>query len=230
MTNDDLQNSKLYIFGSYLWLFMVASLWFFIFNIPFLIALAFHTSVKSGFTGIIMVLISSFTGPSIIAMFYTMNKAYRDKELDNTTRNFLKGYKTNFFEGIFYWCIFLIIYIGLYFYQFHFQAAAVSQKWLVYLFMLLQMLLLTIAIMNFVIVSKFYLNIKSALRISIYQSIKNIKLFAQIFGVIIIYTIALKYLGNFIFLFISVIAYSIIIILDPVLKNIEAEFNSKNEN
>lgn len=230
MTNNDLQNSKLYIFGSYLWLFMVASLWFFIFNIPFLIVLAFNTLIKSGLTGIITIMVSAFTGPSIIAMFYTMNKAYKDKELDNTTRNFLKGYKTNFFEGIFYWCIFLIIYISLYFYQIHFQAASGPQKWLVYLFILLQMLLLTIAIMNFVIVSKFYLNIKSALKISVYQSIKNIKLFTQILGVIAIYTIALKYLGNFVFLFISVVAYCIIIILSPVLKNIEDEFRAKNEN
>ncbi|KOF56966.1 hypothetical protein AGR56_10240 [Clostridium sp. DMHC 10] len=230
MKNDDLQDSKFYILGTYLWLFIVASLWFVIFNIPFLIAVVFYASIKSSLTWIIMLIASAFIGPTVIAMFYTMNKAYKNKEMDNTTKNFLKGYKANFFEGIFYWCIFLAMYIGLYFYRIYFMAALGPQTGFAYLIILLQMILLAIAIMNFVIVSRFYLSIKNALKISIYESVKNIKLFIQILGVIVIYMIALKYLGNCVFLLISAVSYFIIVILSPVLKNVENEFSNKNVN
>gem|GEM_PF-2561000 len=228
MKNTDLQDSKFYIFGTYLWLFIVASLWFIIFNTPFFIAAAFYASIKSSLTWIIMLIVSAFIGPTVIAMFYTMNKAYKNKEMNSTTKNFLKGYKMNFFEGIFYWCIFLAMYIGLYFYRIHFMLASGSQKWFAYLIIFIQMILLAIAIMNFVIVSRFYLSIKTALEISIYQAVKNIKLFVQILGIIAIYAIALKYLGNGVFLLISAVSYAVIVVLSPVIKNVEDMFENKN--
>lgn len=228
MKSNDLQDSKFYIFGTYLWLFIVVSLWFIIFNIPFSIAAAFYASIKSSLTWIIMLIVSAFMGPAVIAMFYTMNKAYNNKEVDNITKNFLKGYKTNFFEGIFYWCIFLVMYMGLYFYRIYFMSASGFQKEFAYLIIVLQMILLAIAIMNFVIVSRFYFSIKSAIKISIYEAVKNIKLFIQIMGIVVIYAIALKYLGNWVLLFISAVSYLVIVILSPALKKVEDMFKNNS--
>lgn len=226
MKSNDLQDSKFYIFGTHLWLFITVSLWFIIFNIPFFIAAAFYASIKSSLTWIIMLIVSAFMGPAVIAMFYTMSKVYNNKEMDNITKNFLKGYKTNFFEGIFYWCIFLAMYMGLYFYRIYFRSPSGFQNGFTYLSIILQMILLAIAIMNFAIISRFYFSIKNAIKISIYEAVKNIKLFVKILGIVVIYAMALKYLGNWVLLLISVVSYLVIVILTPVLKNVEKMFKN----
>lgn len=230
MTNNDLQESRFYVMGSYLWVFLVSSIWFLVFNIPVLLALLAQVALKNSLFEIVLIVVSIFIGPNLLALFYTVNKARRSENImENVSKNYLKGYKNNFFEGMFYWVFYLVIFLIFNFNRVYFLKLGGSIKNVSYIFNVLEIILVSVAVMNFVIISRFYLSIKNALKISIYESFKNIGVFLKILGVVVIYGFLYKLLGNSMLILISFVAYAIIILLQPVLEDVQNRFTNKNQ-
>lgn len=231
MSNNDLQESRFYVIGSYLWVFMVSSLWFLVFSIPVIIAFLAAAALKNGLFEIIFLVASILIGPNLIALLYTVNKALRSENtMENVSKNYLKGIKNNFFEGMFYWVLYLAIFLIFNFDKMYFFRLSGSIKNVSYIFTALQVILIAVAIMNFVIVSRFYLKIKSAIKISLYESVKNAGVFFKILGVVVIYGVLYKMLGNAVLIIISLVSYAVIILLQSVLNDVESKFSKTDSN
>jgi len=85
-------------------------------NIPFLY-ITFFTNVDFGTLGLILLSLIP-TGPALGAVFYTMGKLEREKEI-SPLADYIKGYKQNFRVALLYWIpqlLLLFIFFNNYYY------------------------------------------------------------------------------------------------------------------
>lgn len=106
-----LNSEKIMNVFNYIYWFFIGNLLMVLFNLPFCITLILY--VRSGFKGYptIFLLTLLTLGPSLTAIFYTMGKLYRDKDI-SIFKDFMKAYKENFVQSISVNSLFLLVFIG----------------------------------------------------------------------------------------------------------------------
>ncbi|MEK5038147.1 YesL family protein [Sporosarcina sp. FSL K6-3457] len=159
----------IYIIMKYVYYFLVTNFYFVLCNSLFF--LVFYLADFT-FENILLFFIASIPmGPSITALFSTMGKLVREKEM-NPTSEYFKAYKANFFITMKYWMIQLsIIFILLI--DVHYSTS--NDNILSPFFLILLLICLFIMLYAFPIISRFEVKIKSLFIISIYSNFKFLK-------------------------------------------------------
>lgn len=106
-----LNSEKIMNVFNYIYWFFIGNLLMVLFNLPFCITLILY--VRSGFkTYPTIFLLTLLTlGPSLTAIFYTMGRLHRDKDI-SIFKDFMKAYKENFLQSICANTLFLLVFIG----------------------------------------------------------------------------------------------------------------------
>jgi uncharacterized membrane protein YesL len=171
MTNtNDFQDKPINRTFNYIHWFFITNLYFFLCNALFLFVLyTFDVSIKNI---LLFFLVLIPTGPSLTALCSCMNKVLRDKYLD-TTRDFFKAYKENFFSSMKFWILMLI---PMFIIIFDINLCFINNKFSFLLIPLIFLLVLIFSVgsYSFPLLSKYKIKLVDLLKLSIYLSFKNI--------------------------------------------------------
>jgi len=170
ITTNDFQDKPINKTLNYIhWLFLT-NIYFLLCNIIFILALySFELSVSNIFIYFVALLPM---GPSLTALCSCMSKILKDKYVD-TTRDFFKAYKENFFSSMKIW---LIVLITMFILIFDMKLCFVNNKLLFLLIPLIFLLILSISFCSYLfpLISKFQIKLLDVLKLSIYLSFKNL--------------------------------------------------------
>ncbi|SHH69500.1 YesL family protein [Clostridium grantii] len=173
------QNSKqfddniLYVITNYFsWIF-VSNVYFILLNIPFIFMLTFGSLVVT--EGYIPIFIASTItiGPSLTALYSTMGKLIRDKDI-SLTKSFFKFYKNSFKQSFLLWGL-IVLLIELLYFDISLINANNLPAFLSNIFLSFIIIILFISLTMFPIISRFYFNTKDLLKLSFFYSFKRIK-------------------------------------------------------
>ncbi|GAA0181222.1 hypothetical protein SH2C18_37830 [Clostridium sediminicola] len=216
---------------NYLYWFLLGNIYFVLLNIPFIfIFITFMLNPQPGFT-LFFLLASIPIGPALIALLSSMGKIVREKDI-NFTKFFFKAYKTNFFEGIFYWLLYIItltiVYIDIIYVKTNFNS-----KILLILAQILGVFVVSLGLFIFPIISRFYFKVKDLLRISIKYFIKNIHIALTNLGIVVILGYMVFKISYLMLVIASLICFAIMYlekgILNDIEENLETIQNDKDE-
>lgn len=179
-------DSLLYKIMQYLYYFLSVNLYFLLSNSLFIASVLFFQISLSNLFVYAVALIP--TGASLTALFYTMGKLHRDKNIQPAS-DYWKAYKKNFFASTKYWLVILFLLIVL----LVDILFVLNRRWLVLTvisFVVLGLVILS-SIYGFSLLARFEVSIKNLLIFSvllIYQnklnSLSNLSLFVA-FGLIL---------------------------------------------
>lgn len=155
-----------YTIMKYLYYFLITNFYFVLCNILFFSA--FYL-VDFTFENILLFFVTLIPmGPSVTALFFTMGKLVRQKEV-NPTSEYFKAYKSNFLMTMKYWSIQLtiifILVIDVYY-------STSNDNILSPFFLILLLICLFIMLYAFPIIARFEVKIKNLFIISIYSNFK----------------------------------------------------------
>ena len=227
--NKEYKEGRIYTIFNYITWFVLSNVYFLASNILFIIYI-----INFGFdiiynVSILFVISLIPMGPALTALYASMGKIIREKDI-NITRYYFKSYKINFKQSLKLWCIELAIlfisYIDL-------KVSAngnVLSNFSIF-FIIICVFTVALGTIAFPIVSRFDLKILDVLKIAFLYSIKKIQ-------VTVINTIII--LGGFYLMYIvpgilflclsSVMCFVIMINNKSILSEIEKEMISNNNN
>ena len=105
-----LSEKPLFIIITYFYTFFIINTYFMVSNL-FFIGVTFLTTTTISNSGIILLSLIPM-GPALGAVFYTMGKFVREKEI-SPLKDYVKGYRQNFKLAFFYWILQLLIFFVL---------------------------------------------------------------------------------------------------------------------
>lgn len=215
------------IFNYVTW-FVLSNIYFLVSNVLFIIYI-----INFGFdiiynVSILFVISLIPMGPALTALYASMGKIIREKDI-NITRYYFKSYKINFKQSLKLWCIELAIlfisYIDL-------KVAANGNVLSNFSIIFIIICIFTVALgtIAFPIVSRFDLNLIDVLKIAFLYSIKKIQV-TVINTIIILVGLYLIYIipGILFLCLSSIICFVIMINNKYILSEIEKEMLSNND-
>lgn len=217
----------IYTSANYIWWFILGNIFFLLVNIPIISVLIFESvtgNFKFNLTTFVAML---FIGPALVALLSIMGKLVREKDI-KIMKDFFKAYKSNFFEGVFYWGIFQVAISILYF-DIHYVNTKLEIPMLKYIFIAIGIVLVTMLFYIFTIISRFYFSIKDVIKLSLYYSITRIKTTIFNWVYLVAFYIVMYKIPNIIFQLSgwSIFAYLIMMNVKDVLDCIEANHTIK---
>ncbi|SHH79295.1 YesL family protein [Clostridium grantii] len=225
MKKREFGEGPIYVLTNYIFWFLLGNIYFLLLNIPFIFVFTLYLmNPVEGYT-FLFFLSSIPIGPAFLALLSTMGKIVREKDV-NLTSHFFGAYKKNFFEGIFYWILFIlfimIVYFDLLFVNSNYSSAILTR-----VVQILGLFVIAFGLFVFPIVSRFYFRAKDTLKIAIKYFVKKVHI--AITNVVIaggLVYLAFKINILIIFIF-SIIAYCIMFLQNPVLQEIEDSIENK---
>ncbi|URZ07837.1 DUF624 domain-containing protein [Clostridium felsineum] len=226
MNKNTLEDNILYIIGEYLWLFIISGLCFFIVNIPLIFCSYVYIKSKSYMIFKIIMVLSVFCGPSILALFYEMNKVIEKNDISNNVmKNFFRGYKKNFFEGIFYWSLILIAYMVFNFYFRNLKPlGGINSEVFRGVLLGSKILFFAFVVIAFDVISVIYIRAKRVIRITFLLCKSNLKIFVEIIAIILIFYYFINSISSIFIIFVSFFCYIIAYVSRPILTETKREF------
>lgn len=200
--------------------------WLFLTNIYFILAnsifLFFFMTLQQSFSNIILYFLALIpTGPAISALYYSMEKLIRTKEL-SPTKDFFEGYKKNMKDTLFLWIPILSVFFIL---LVDFQYLQGSNQLLANIILLLMVIGAMLTMNILAINMRFKFRIRDIYKLAVYYSFNKFK--NTIGGMFILFLVgALTVLTtNFLIIFISsIVAYLLMFNAKEMLNDIEYNF------
>lgn len=224
----DFLDNSLYIIANYIWWFIMGNVYFSLCSIFFILTvMAFGNKLLT--EGILFFILSlSLEGPAIAALLSVMGKLVREKDIA-ITRDYFKAYKINFMQSLILSALqailLFVVLLDLKIIKFINAGYIIRPVLFAFLFMAIIINLYMVPI-----VTRFYISMKDALKLSVYYSIKEFKITILMASVLILDYFAINFFTVFsIFLTSSLVCYIIMYYEKDVLKEIEARINNRND-
>ena len=220
---------------NYIFWFMAGSFYFAICNILLIFTfLALATTdpqqVTSGgadFSFLTMILISAIpTGPAITALLSAMGKLVREKDV-NITKDYFRAYKENFKQSLFVWVLELAA-IGILIIDVYFFSRQSYGTFVVPFIFAIGIVILTMGLFAFPIISRFHMKTKDIIRLSFYYVIVKFKItFLNIAAIIIAVFAVSKFPITIIFIA-CVVCYLLMYYQKDLFKELENQIKDTN--
>ncbi len=214
----------IHIITNFIFWFFLSNLYFLLCILPFAfyIVLTFMTqdpieSFKD--TSLILFLLSLLIGPSLTALYSTMGKLIREKDLD-VTKDFFNYYRINFKQSFIIWSFQMIvdylIYINIIFYsQYSFG------DYIKYVIIVIGIIINIICMVSLPILSRFYFKFKDLIRCSFYFSVKKIHITILTILLSVFPLVIISYIPQAALFIFSAICYLIMMLFRQVVCEIE---------
>ena len=209
------------------WLGLI-NIYFVLCNIVFLFF--FITLIPSFSNTVVYFLALVPTGPAITALFSTLNKLVREKEI-SPTKDFFTSYKMNFIETLKIWLpLLLVVFILVVDLQYLNQNPSTMNQVFAGIILIVLLLIGSLSVYLFSITANFKFRIRDIYRLSVYYSFYKIKATTGNIGIVIVTLFLINVTSDFILLFLaSLICYTMVLNNHSVTEDIRLNF-IKTEN
>lgn len=210
----------IFIIANYIYTFFIINIYFILSNSLFFYGYYFANSAFDYYAIVFILLIPM--GPALAAVFYTIGKFIREKEI-SPLQDYLKGYKKNFKISLSYWLIQLsLLFILSINYHYITQTGALAI--LLPFFIVLALFILSLNLYAFPILSRFEIKLKNLWIVSAYYFFKYWKLTLLNLTTIISFVFIYYQFASTLFLFFSsVVTYFIMFNLKNLFQRLEAQ-------
>jgi uncharacterized membrane protein YesL len=213
------------LFGvtNHIYALFMTNIYFVLSNI---IGLFFFMTLEPTFSNITIYFLALIpTGPAITALFYSIGKLIREKEL-SPLHDFIHGYKINFKDTLKFWLpLLLVLYILIVDLQYFNSTASTINSVLSIVFAIGIILTMVISMNTFLIIAGFKFRFKDLLKLSVYYSFMKVKITFGNISIVIITLFLISVTSNFLLLFIaSLICYAFMLNSKALLEDIQLKF------
>ena len=208
---------------NHIYALLMTNIYFVLSNIIFLF---FFITLEPTFSNITIYFLALIpTGPSISALFYSIGKLIREKEL-SPLNDFFHGYKINFKDSMKFWLPLLFVLYILFVDLQYFNANPTTINSVLSVVFIIGIILTMIVLMYaFLITAGFRFRLKDIWKLSIYYIFKKVKITLGNIGIIFITLFLTTITSNFLILFIaSLVSYLFMLNNKEVLEDIKVNF------
>lgn len=227
MLNEIFNLDKILETFNYIFWFFTLNLLFWVFNIPIILFFVFIgiSNILTYFPLFLVCLIPVM--PTFTVILYCMNKLYKNKNIE-VIPCFLKGFKLNFGQALFVWCVELVA-IFLIFTNINFFSVAANSFIIPALFICLLILISAMTPYLFLIISRFSMTSLQVLRLSFILTFTRPLLTITNLLLVLVFMVLFEISPAIIILFISTLLGFCLIFINRTLLS-ELENISKNSN
>lgn len=227
MLNEIFNLDKILETFNYIFWFFTLNLLFWVFNIPIILFFVFIgiSNILTYFPLFLVCLIPVM--PTFTVILYCMNKLYKNKNIE-VIPCFLKGFKLNFGQALFVWCVELVA-IFLIFTNINFFSVAANSFIIPALFICLLILISAMTPYLFLIISRFSMTSLQVLRLSFILTFTRPLLTITNLLLVLVFMVLFEISPAIIILFISTLLGFCLIFINRTLLS-ELENISKNNN
>ncbi|QDP41420.1 YesL family protein [Radiobacillus deserti] len=216
------------VLTNYIYWLALVNVYFIACNLLFLF---FFLTLIPSFSNILVYCLALIpTGPAIAALFYTLTKLIREKEI-SPTKDFFYGYKINFFDSLKNWVPMLVI-LTIITMDIHYLNADPTTRNQIISGILLVLFVLfgTLSIYVISISANFSFRVRDIYRLSLYYSFTRMKNTTGNVGIVIITLFLMFIVSDFLLLFIaSLVAYAIALNNQAILEDVKQNFVKTEE-
>ncbi|OAT88287.1 DUF624 domain-containing protein [Candidatus Arthromitus sp. SFB-turkey] len=227
MLNEIFNLDKILETFNYIFWFFTLNLLFWIFNIPIILFFIFIgiSNILTYFPLFLVCLVPVM--PTFTVILYCMNKLYKNKNIE-VIPCFLRGFKLNFGQALFVWCVELVT-IFLIFTNINFFSVAANSFIIPALFICLLILISAMTPYLFLIISRFSITSLQVLRLSFILTFTRPLLTITNLLLVLVFMVLFEISPAIIILFISTLLGFCLIFINRTLLS-ELENISKNNN
>lgn len=227
MLNEIFNLDKILETFNYIFWFFTLNLLFWVFNIPIILFFVFIgiSNILTYFPLFLVCLIPVI--PTFTVILYCMNKLYKNKNIE-VIPCFLRGFKLNFGQALFIWCVELVA-IFLIFTNINFFSVAANSFIIPALFICLLILISAMTPYLFLIISRFSMTSLQVLRLSFILTFTRPLLTITNLLLVLVFMVLFEISPAIIILFISTLLGFCLIFINRTLLS-ELENISKNNN
>jgi len=207
---------------------LMTNIYFIISNAIFLF---FFMTLEPTFSNITLYFLALIlTGPSISALFYSIGKLIREKEL-SPLKDFYHGYKVNFKDTMRFWLPLLLVLYILFVDLQYFNSNLSTLNHILSVVFYIGIIATMILMMNaFLINAGFNFRLKDICKLSVYYSFKKVKVTFGNIGIVIITLFLTTITSNFFIVFTaSIVCYVFLLNSRDLLEDIKLNFCKPNE-
>ncbi|MEH6992160.1 DUF624 domain-containing protein [Neobacillus drentensis] len=213
------------LFGvtNHIYALFMTNIYFVLSNI---ICLFFFMTLEPAFSNITIYFLALIpTGPAITALFYSIGKLIREKEL-SPLHDFIHGYKINFKDTMKFWLpLLLVLYILIVDLQYFNSTPSTINNVLSVIFAIGIILTMVISMNVFLIIAGYKFRFKDLWKLSVYYSFMKVKITFGNISIVIITLFLISVTTNFLLLFIaSLICYAFMLNSKGLLEDIQLKF------
>jgi uncharacterized membrane protein YesL len=213
------------LFGvtNHIYALFMTNIYFVLSNI---ICLFFFMTLEPTFSNISIYFLALIpTGPAITALFYSIGKLIREKEL-SPLHDFIHGYRINFKDTMKYWLpLLLVLYILIVDLQYFNSTPSIINSVLSIVFLIGIILTIVISMSAFLIIAGFKFRFKDLWKLSVYYSFIKVKITFGNISIVIITLFLISVTSKFLLLFIaSLICYAFLLNSKGLLEDIQLKF------
>ncbi|UFT98767.1 YesL family protein [Radiobacillus kanasensis] len=216
------------VLTNYIYWLALVNVYFVVCNLLFLF---FFLTLIPSYSNIIVYCLTLIpTGPAIAALFYTLSKLIREKEI-SPTKDFFYGYKINFLDSLKVWVPMLVI-LSIIMMDIQYLSADPTTRNQVIsgILIVLFVLLGTLSIYVFSISSNFSFRVRDIYRLSMYYSFTRMKHTVGNIGIVLITLFLMFIVSDFLLLFIAgLVAYALALNNHAIMDDIKEHFIKKEE-
>jgi uncharacterized membrane protein YesL len=218
------------LFGvtNHIYALFMTNIYFVLCNI---ICLFFFMTLEPTFSNITIYFLALIpTGPAITALFYSIGKLIREKEL-SPLHDFIHGYKINFKDTMKFWLpLLLVLYILIVDIHYFNSNGSTINNVLSVVFLVGIILTMVISMNAFLIIAGFKFRFKDLWKLSVYYSFKKVKITFGNISIVIITLFLISVTSSFLLLFIaSLICYAFLLNSKGLLEDIQLKFCDSQE-
>lgn len=213
------------LFGvtNHIYALFMTNIYFVLSNI---ICLFFFMTLEPAFSNITIYFLALMpTGPTISALFYSIGKLIREKEL-SPLNDFFHGYKINFKDTMKFWLpLLVVLYILIVDLHYFNSNLSTINNVLSVVFLIGIILIMIISINAFLISAGYKFRLKDIWKLSVYYSFMKVKITLGNISIVIITLFLLSVTSNFLILFIaSLLCYAFMINSKGLFEDIQLRF------
>lgn len=209
--------------GNHIYALLMTNLYFIICNILFLF---FFIGLKPSFSNLLIYFLALIpSGPAISALFYSVGKLLRKKEI-SPSKDFFKGYKRNFKDTMKFWLpLLLVSYILLVDLQYFISKSGMAYLLLSIVFAAGIILLFACSLYLFMVNVDFKFRTRDLWKLSAYYLFIRAKITFGNIGIIIV-ALFICYISSFLLLLllVSLVCFLFAMNSRPVLEDIQSNF------
>ncbi|MDQ1003290.1 putative membrane protein YesL [Neobacillus niacini] len=208
---------------NHIYALFMTNIYFVISNI---ICLFFFMTLEPTFSNISIYFLALIpTGPAITALFYSIGKLIREKEL-SPLHDFIHGYRINFKDTMKYWLpLLLVLYILIVDLQYFNSTPSIINSVLSIVFLIGIILTIVISMSAFLIIAGFKFRYRDLWKLSVYYSFIKVKITFGNISIVIITLFLISVTSKFLLLFIaSLICYAFLLNSKGLLEDIQLKF------
>lgn len=209
------------------WLIMT-NIYFILCNVIFLF---FFITLQPTFSNITIYFLALIpTGPSISALFYSIGKLIREKDL-SPLRDFFHGYKINFKDTMKFWLpLLLVLYILFVDLQYFNSNPSTMNNILSVVFSIAIIIMIILMMYAFLINAGFKFRLKDIWKLAVYYSFMKVKITFGNIGIVVILLFLSSVVSDFFIVFVaSLVCYLFMLNSKEVLEDIRINFIESRE-